>query len=296
MQRSILIVSALGFTVLLGSLVSRGDSPDKSVDGIKQPVTAEMKKQRTPEPIVRRTGTAAIEAALEQKIPLEFVETPLKDLIEYIRDATKIEIWLDEQSLKDAAVDPETPVTCLLRSCRLASALDIILDKHGLTWTIHDDVLWITSPQKAESDDFMETQVYDVADLVVYQDKHGATWDDFDPLMDAMVSGINSNSWMENGRYGDINGASLGTAKVLVVSQTYRVHKKIAALLENIRKVAATRSGSGLPRRDRQPPPQMHQELSMIAPGRTGFMDMGPSALGKAASPPANMPVQPAAR
>ena len=89
-------------------------------------------------------------------------------MVEYLRDAAHIETLLDEAALKDAGVEPDEPVNCNLKGIALADALDILLDKKGLVWTIHDDVLWITSPTKTESDEFMETRVYDAADLVVY--------------------------------------------------------------------------------------------------------------------------------
>ena len=41
-----------------------------------------------------------------------------------------------------------------------------MLDEIQLKWTIHHDVLMITSPAKAESDEFMYTKSYDVTDLL----------------------------------------------------------------------------------------------------------------------------------
>ena len=45
-----------------------------------------------------------------------------------------------------------------------------MLDEIQLKWTIHHDVLMITSPAKAESDEFMYTKWYDVTDLLASRD------------------------------------------------------------------------------------------------------------------------------
>ena len=109
--------------------------------------------------------------------------------------------------------------------------MNLLLDELQLKYVIHNEVLLITSPAKANSEEFLETRLYDVADLVVYQDENGKKFDDYGPLTELIPSSIDSKSWHEDGGCGSIHGMSLGTAKVLVVSNRYDVHKKIAALL-----------------------------------------------------------------
>ena len=43
----------------------------------------------------------------------------------------------------------------------------IVSSDMGLAWTIWSDVLWITSPTKAETNELMVVKIYDVSDLVV---------------------------------------------------------------------------------------------------------------------------------
>ncbi len=112
-------------------------------------------------------GEKAILKALKRKVSLDFTETPLQDVIAFLSEKGHIPIVRDAAGLKDAGVDPECPITCKLSGISLQSALEIILDELQLKWAIHHDVLMITSPQKAESDEFMETKIYDVADLVL---------------------------------------------------------------------------------------------------------------------------------
>ena len=52
-----------------------------------------------------------IEAALNEPTQLEFVETPLTDVIDYLKDQHKIEIQLDKRALSDVGIGTDTPVT-----------------------------------------------------------------------------------------------------------------------------------------------------------------------------------------
>jgi hypothetical protein len=112
-------------------------------------------------------GEKAILKALRRQATLEFVEVPLKDILDHISEKYRIPIVRDASGLKDAGVDLDTPVTCHLSGISLQSALEIMLDELQLKWVIHKEVLIITSPQKAESDEFMYTKIYGVADLVI---------------------------------------------------------------------------------------------------------------------------------
>ena len=112
-------------------------------------------------------GEKAILKALKQAASFDFAETPLKDVADYLSDKYQIPVLLDRTALKEAGVDESTPVNCRLSGISLQSALEIILDELQLKWTIHHDVLMITSPMKAESDEFTYTKLYDVTDLII---------------------------------------------------------------------------------------------------------------------------------
>ena len=107
----------------------------------------------------------------------------------------------------------------------------------------------ITTPEEAEN--HLNTKVYDVADLVVCRDEHDALWDDYDALIEIITSTIKPTTWDGVGGPGAIKGNALGTAKVLVVSQTRDVHEEIADLLKNIREIAKKNPNAGTPRRNR---------------------------------------------
>jgi hypothetical protein len=126
-----------------------------------------------------------------------------------------------------------------------------------LTYVIHNEVLLITTQDKAETEEYMETKVYDVADLVTCQDSTGKLWEDYETLSDVIQDIVCTRSWSDNGGTGTVKGASLADAKVLVVSQSQQVHEEIVALLKMVRAEAAKKheaGKAGWPLRDRQKP------------------------------------------
>lgn len=106
-----------------------------------------------------------IQKALDETTTLEFVDTELSTVLDYLEDLHKIQIVIDNQALEDAGASSDTLITQNLRGISLRSALRIMLRDHDLTWIIDDEVLMITSTDRAG--ERLSTKVYPVADLVV---------------------------------------------------------------------------------------------------------------------------------
>jgi hypothetical protein len=108
-----------------------------------------------------------IDDALKQPTQIEFIETPLKDVIDYLKDLHHIEIQFDGPALKDLSIDENTPITRSLKGISLRSALRLLLDDLQLKCVIHNEVLLITSAAKTEGDEYIISKVYPVADVVL---------------------------------------------------------------------------------------------------------------------------------
>jgi len=201
---------------------------------------------------------ARIEAALASPTEICFVEAPLQEVLDSLKEQHHIEIQIDTKALEDAGIGTDSPVTIDLKGISLRSALNLMLRKLNLTSVIEDEVLAITTVEEAENR--LNTKVYDVADLVVCRDDHDVPWEDYGALVDIITSTIKPTSWDEMGGPGAIRGYTLGTAKVLIVSQTQDVHEEIANLLKGIREVAKKNPNASTPRRSKPiaPPPRKH--------------------------------------
>ena len=171
------------------------------------------------------------------KSALEFQELPLNEIMQIIEEEYDIPIVIDEAALDAMVVSPEVEMTVDLRNISLRSALNLMLRQPGLedlTYLVHDQVLQITSKERAE--ETLVTVVYRVDDLIS-NTSFNAHGEDFDSLIDLIISIVDPEVWMENGTgHGEIQPLPPG---VLVVSQTRKVQKKIATLLRDLRQTRA---------------------------------------------------------
>ncbi len=85
-----------------------------------------------------------IKEALKTKTALEFVETPLKDVVDYIKDLHKIEVQLDQRAMASAKIDAYQPITLNVKDVSLDAGLKLMLTELKLTHKIQDEVLLIT--------------------------------------------------------------------------------------------------------------------------------------------------------
>src|ERR1700736_3508463 len=91
-------------------------------------------------------GDQLIMKTLDDPTDLDFVETPLKDVIAAISIRhNNIPIVLDIKAMADAGSTPDTPITFQLKGISLKSALRQMLHEHELDFVIHDELLMITA-------------------------------------------------------------------------------------------------------------------------------------------------------
>ncbi|MFO0791825.1 MAG: VWA domain-containing protein [Pirellulales bacterium] len=119
---------------------------------------------------LKATGEAEqrIERALRSPLHatgLDFVETPLKDVISQLQEDYGIPIQIDNAALEEVGVNTDEPVTVNLRNVSLRSALRLMLKNVQLTYIVQDEVLMITTKDAAEKN--LVVKVYPVADLVL---------------------------------------------------------------------------------------------------------------------------------
>lgn len=178
----------------------------------------------------------AIEKALDSKLDLSFVDTPLADVIQFFRQRTGLDIQVDAKALADAGVGMDAPVTRRLTGVTLRSALRLMFDELDMTYVIRHEALMITTKTEAEN---METcKVYPVFDLVVRPSNMSTRGRAFDyqSLIEGLTSNVAPTSWDEVGGPGAIQ--EFTNVGALVISQTTEVHEEIASYLRALREVS----------------------------------------------------------
>lgn len=215
----------------------------------------------------RHTESAEkIEEALRSPLTdrqLEFEDTPLEQVVEFLRREYDIAIVLDLPALDDLAIAAEDPIDVHLRNISLGAALRIMLRQLDLTHIVSDEVLLITSEEEAYSR--LQVAVYPVGDLLEFtpaspaaasdeseapddmaedasgddddrgepRDYNAAEPGNIEALIDVITASVASDTWVENGGpEAEIRPIQPG---LLVVSQTTDVHEQIAQLLRALR-------------------------------------------------------------
>ena len=109
-----------------------------------------------------------IREALGKPTSIEFVEEPLQDVVNDLKDLHDIEIQLDDKALDDAGILRDTAITLpRIKGISFRSVLGLLRKKYGLHYLIQDDMLLVTSKDVAEAEENLVRKVYPVGDLVV---------------------------------------------------------------------------------------------------------------------------------
>jgi hypothetical protein len=93
---------------------------------------------------------ASIHAALDKPANIQFVETPLKDAMDFLAAQHGIPMVLSAKDLEEAGVNIDTPVTKNLSGITLRSTLNLLLDDLELTYVVQNGVLMITTEAEAQ--------------------------------------------------------------------------------------------------------------------------------------------------
>ena len=138
----------------------------------------------------------------------DFNESPLRDVQRSIEDQFRIPVEIDARALEELGLDLDTPVTQSLSGVSLRSALKRMLGPIDLAYIIKDEVLLITTKEKAEEN--LVVKVYPVADLVLPVDPGSG----LNPFQSGGglggAGGINSGQNMGGGMGGAAGGMGMG--------------------------------------------------------------------------------------
>jgi hypothetical protein len=106
----------------------------------------------------------AILQALNTTISVNFRNSKLEDVIEYLRTYTGQPILLDREGMKESEVAYDTAVTLNVKGVTVRTVLRKILGDLGMTYVIKDEMIEATSAQRAR--EMMVARRYYIGDLL----------------------------------------------------------------------------------------------------------------------------------
>jgi hypothetical protein len=193
-------------------------------------VTAQSQEPITVQSEAAQAAEDRIRGILQKPYTAKFDKTPLAEALAGIARSTGLPIQLDAKALTEASIDIDSPASCDAAGVPLHAALRLMLDRLELAWTIHDQRVLVTTPEKAGS--LLIIKVYPVLDLAILSDgRNPAT--NYQPLVDLIKSAIAPTTWDEFGGSGWID--PFAPSGSLVISQTFDAHEQIPLLLAKLR-------------------------------------------------------------
>ena len=127
--------------------------------------------------VLKRNRTITARGKLTQKRrvrsrEIKFDKTPLEDVVEYFREVTKLNFYVNWGALKLQEVTRDTPVSLRVKNVSIATVLDMVTrglnankDKHSSVYWIVDNGIVLISTGEA-LDKTTRTRVTDIADIL----------------------------------------------------------------------------------------------------------------------------------
>jgi hypothetical protein len=178
-----------------------------------------------------RTGMA-------QKVTFKFNETPLNEIVDYLRTNTKLTILLDAKSLDEIGIPTDAPITFRAVDVPLELALREMFKSLDptLTYEHWHESLMITTRDSGCG--YLSNWLYPVGDLIGNGADEGTAFD-YDTLIELIQTTVEPDAWDEVGGPGQI--AEYEQCQALIVTQDPRIHAQISQLLSRLRKIVQAR-------------------------------------------------------
>ncbi|MDR4507814.1 MAG: hypothetical protein MRJ65_06190 [Candidatus Brocadiaceae bacterium] len=212
---------------------------------IKENISKTEQLQIIPSP-VKNQYSKVIEDALNTIISFEFIDTPLTDVVTFIREKTDVNMIFDPEA-------DDRSVTLKLKEVTVRTALKYILPKE-YEYVIEENIIHVYQQK-------MELRVYDVRDILINLDDKSPFFFDItaaatasmavsgggqgaeksrtpfqrvSDVIEMIVKTVYPSTWTRNGGEGTII-ARTDQPGDLVVSNSVYVHKQIEDLLASLR-------------------------------------------------------------
>ncbi|HEY8667959.1 MAG TPA: hypothetical protein VIL86_14945 [Tepidisphaeraceae bacterium] len=134
------------------------------------PDIVEIREQSVKEERGENQVDSAVQAQLDRRLPeVRFDNVGFSDVVDFLRDITGANIFVNWRALEAAAIDKNAPVTARLRDVKFSKALSTILSDVGggtvkLGYTIDEGVITISTEEDLSKN--VITRVYDIRDII----------------------------------------------------------------------------------------------------------------------------------
>lgn len=206
-QNNIKREQELGFEGVLGSVERSSVPVTRDVEFPKY--WSALVKARPVGPKLTKEEAFALKT-LNSVMTVDFDRAPLKDAISYITERTNMPIVIDGQSLREANVEYDTPVTFRPGGkVSVRTILKSMLREVGLSYIIKEGTIQVVTPQVAR--ETMVTRSYSITDLMPVPDQRfGPLYNRYQQLyfanqiINMIYTTVEPSTWAPSGGRGTI--------------------------------------------------------------------------------------------
>ena len=170
-----------------------------------------------------------MEAQLARRVPeLNFDAVALADVIDFLRDVSGANIFVDWKALEAAGMDRTTPVSMRARNVAFSHALDMVLQSASggtvpLAYSTKGGVIQVSMAEQLDKE--TEVRAYDVRDLVPAELE-------MKDLVTMVRETVAPDTWRDAG--GTV-GVVHSTKHKLIITTTEQNHREIRNVLKMLR-------------------------------------------------------------
>ncbi len=177
-------------------------------------------------------ANAGIREKLRQPLTtvgLDFTETPLEEILAFVRDEYDLAIQIDVRALDEFGIPLDEQVTVNIGNTSLGSGLRLLLESLELTYVVQGGTLLITTEEEAIN--WFVPAVYPIGGLFSAGGKAEVPHDPAE-LAAVIKATVAPGTWAPDGGAATIH---VLPGNLLVIAQSRAVHEDIRALLRAVK-------------------------------------------------------------
>jgi hypothetical protein len=172
--------------------------------------------------------------ALLQTIKLQFTETPLRKILDYIGEKIDIPVEVNDKDIEDLGINVDMPITVDFEAVSLRTVLDLMLREHNLYWTIYREKLLVASEDQIQRNT-LEIRSCDVSDFPAFRDAQGNSVPDYDALIKIITNIVRPTTWNVNGGPGSVVPSESPGVQALAIKNSWAIQDEIDRMFAALR-------------------------------------------------------------
>lgn len=126
-----------------GAIGSAAEPTKAAAKEVKPPIAGTL--------VTDDAQNAELRARLAKRMDIEFLETPLNQVVDFIRQTAAVQIHMKTRALEELGIGQDTPISLNLKDISVATVLELVLDDLGLDFAVDRGLVIISTPDDLQA-------------------------------------------------------------------------------------------------------------------------------------------------